>query len=151
MNKKHWTLETLSCKVVWLLSTLIFLALTGTSLIFTRYFAADYSAEIPYERIACFPLTLLGAVALGSAIWWISGRISEEEEKGKKQVRRLLIGVLLWCLVLGTGWVLLAISTPVADQMMITSSAERFAEGNYGRLDYGKYLYYYPLRSGYNR
>lgn len=148
MNKKHWTLETLSCKVVWLLSTLIFLALTGTSLIFTRYFAADYSAEIPYERIACFPLTLLGAVALGSAIWWISGRISEEEEKGKKQVRRLLIGVLLWCLVLGTGWVLLAVSTPVADQMMITSSAERFAEGNYGRLDYGKYLYYYPFQLG---
>ena len=36
MNKKHWTLETLSCKVVWLLSTLIFLALTGTSRIFTR-------------------------------------------------------------------------------------------------------------------
>ena len=148
MNKKHWTLETLSCKMVWFLGTLIFLVLTGTSLLFTRYFAADYSAEIPYERVAWFPLTLLGAVALGGVIWWISGRISEEEEKGKRQVRALLLGVLLWCLVVGTVWVLLAASTPVADQLMITSSAERFAQGNYGRLEYGKYLFYYPFQLG---
>ena len=43
MKKIHWTLETLSCKVVWFLSTVIFVLLTGTGLIFTRYFAADYN------------------------------------------------------------------------------------------------------------
>ncbi len=149
MNKKHWTLETLSCKALWFLSTVIFLVLTGTSLVFTRYFAADYDGEIPYQKIACFPLTLLGAVLIGFIIWKIAGLISEEEEKGKKQKKQvhfLLAGVLLWCLLFGTTWVLLAKSTPVSDQAMVTSSAERFLEGNYGRLEYSKYLYYYPFQ-----
>ena len=86
-NKTHWTLEIFSCRLVWLLSTLIFLLLTGTSLIFTRYFAADYDEEIPYQRIACFPLTLLAALLLGLVIWSIAARISEDEKKGKKQVQ----------------------------------------------------------------
>ena len=29
---------------------------------------------------------------------------------------------------------------------MVTSSAERFLEGDYGRLGYSKYLYYYPFQ-----
>ena len=29
MKKIHWTLETLSCKVVWFLSTVIFVLLDG--------------------------------------------------------------------------------------------------------------------------
>lgn len=145
-NKTHWTLEIFSCRLVWLLSTLIFLLLTGTSLIFTRYFAADYDGEIPYQRIACFPLTLLAALLIGLMIWNIAARISEDEKKGKKQVQYILAVVLLWCLAFGTAWVLLAKSTPVSDQAMVSSSAERFLEGNYGRLEYSKYLYYYPFQ-----
>ena len=49
-HEKKWTLESLSCKAVWFLSTLIFLVLTVTSLIFTRYFVADYSIEKPGFR-----------------------------------------------------------------------------------------------------
>ena len=45
-HEKKWTLESLSCKAVWFLSTLIFLVLTVTSLIFTRYFVADYSISV---------------------------------------------------------------------------------------------------------
>ena len=146
MKKIHWTLETLSCKVVWFLSTVIFVLLTGTGLIFTRYFAADYNGEIPYVKIACFPLTLLAALLIGGIIYAIADRVSEDGQRGKKQVQFILACVLLWCMAFGTAWVLLAVSTPVSDQAMVTSSAERFLEGDYGRLGYSKYLYYYPFQ-----
>ena len=143
-HEKKWTLESLSCKAVWFLNTLIFLVLTVTSLIFTRYFVADYSIEKPYVKIAWFPLILLGAALLGRVIYRIACCISEDAVRGKRQVRCLLLIVLIWCLLFGAVWVLLAASTPVADQYMVATSAERFAQGNYGRLEYGKYLYYYP-------
>ncbi len=88
MKKIHWTLETLSCKVVWFLSTVIFVLLTGTGLIFTRYFAADYNGEIPYVKIACFPLTLLAALLIGGIIYAIADRVSEDGQRGKKQIGR---------------------------------------------------------------
>ena len=146
MKKIHWTLETLSCKVVWFLSTVIFVLLTGTGLIFTRYFAAEYNGESPYVKIACFPLTLLAALLIGGIIYAIADRVSEDGQRGKKQVQFILACVLLWCMAFGTAWVLLAVSTPVSDQAMVTSSAERFLEGDYGRLGYSKYLYYYPFQ-----
>lgn len=147
-HEKKWTLESLSCKAVWFLNTLIFLVLTVTSLIFTRYFVADYSIEKPYVKIAWFPLILLGAALLGRVIYRIACCISEDAVRGKRQVRCLLLIVLIWCLLFGAVWVLLAASTPVADQYMVATSAERFAQGNYGRLEYGKYLYYYPFQVG---
>lgn len=36
----------------------------------------------------------------------------------------------------------------MSDQMMVVSSAQRFLEGDYGRLGYGKYLFYYPFQLG---
>lgn len=147
-HERRWTLEGLSCKVVWFLSTLIFLILTASSLIFTRYFAADYSIETPYVKIGWFPLTLLGAAFLGWVIYRIACCVSEDAVRGKRQVRILLFIVLIWCLLFGAAWVILAASTPVADQYMVATSAERFAQGNYGRLEYGKYLYYYPFQVG---
>lgn len=146
MKKIHWTLETLSCKVVWFLSTVIFVLLTGTGLIFTRYFAADYNGEIPYVKIACFPLTLLAALLIGGVIYAIADRDIGGWTTWEKQVQFILACVLLWCMAFGTAWVLLAVSTPVSDQAMVTSSAERFLEGDYGRLGYSKYLYYYPFQ-----
>ena len=137
-HERRWTPEGLSCKAVWFLSTLIFLVLTVTSLIFTRYFAADYSIETPYVKIAWFPLTFLGAALLGWVIYRIACCVSEDAVRGKRQVRCLLLIVLIWCLVFGAAWVILAASTPVADQYMVATSAERFAQGNYGRLEYGQ-------------
>src|SRR5699024_8169071 len=37
---------------------------------------------------------------------------------------------------------------PVSDQNMIYTSAQRFNEGNFERLTYGKHLYYYPFQLG---
>lgn len=111
------------------MSTLIFLVLTVTSLIFTRYFVADYSIEKPYVKIAWFPLILLGAALLGRVVYRIACCISEDAVRGKRQVRCLLLIVLIWCLLFGAVWVLLAASTPVADQYMVATSAELLCTG----------------------
>lgn len=133
--------------LVWA-SLILFVFLTVTSLIFTRYFPKDYSEEIPLNRVAVFPLTLLGAAALLTVIVWLGNRVVCSPEKGERRLRILLGLVLGWIFLTGTVWVFAAHSCPISDQAMITSSAERFAQGNYGRLDYGKYLYYYPFQLG---
>lgn len=148
MKKKSWSLELLSCKIIWGLSFLIFLLLTGTSLIFTRYFAADYKKEIPYMKISGNPWTILGAVLLGILLCWMIRYISEETLEGKRQVHKMLVTVLVWCFAFGTIWVMFAVSMPVADQYSVADSAKCFIEGNYGYLNYGEYLFYYPFQLG---
>ena len=148
LHKCKWTLEQLSARVVHILGILLFLILTAISLFFTRYFVQDYSVEKPYTRLAVFPLTLLFAGILCFFVLFIGRRIADGSGREQRRVRILLGAVLLWSLFFGSVWVLLAKSTPVADQYMVTSSAQRFLEGNYGRFEYGKYLYYYPFQLG---
>jgi hypothetical protein len=133
--------------VVHWISLVIFLLLFTASLFFTRYFASDYSAEIPLNKTAVFPLTLLGAMLLAAAVLWVSKKVASGQN-GERNLHILLGIVLVWVILFGTVWVLICKSTPISDQFMITSSAERFTQGNFGRLEYGKYLYYYPFQLG---
>lgn len=87
--------------------------LTITSLIFTRYFPVDYKKEIPYVKISDFPWTLLGGVIAGLFILKISTYISEDDVKGKRQVRYILLCVLVWCMFFGMFWVYMAVCTPI--------------------------------------
>ena len=134
-------LEPLAERVVAILGILIFALLSITSLIFTRYFPADYSGEIPYNRVDFFVFTAALALVIGILAMWL-GRVLLRYEKA------VLAVVLLWMLLAGVLWIGLAKSSPISDQGMLYTSAQRFLEGNYGRLEYGKYLYYYPFQLG---
>lgn len=125
-----------------------FSLLCVASLLFTRYFPADYAQEIPYNRIVFFPLTLLGAGLLAAGVWWLGERVTRDPGKAERNLRLLLYGVLAWILIGGAWWVRISGCTPVSDQMMVLTSAQRFSDGNYGRLDYGKYLFMHPHQLG---
>ena len=79
---------------------------------------------------------------------WLGCFLTRKEEKAERNLRLLLSVVLLWILAAGILWIWWSKSTPVSDQYMTYTSAQRFLEGNYGRLEYGKYLYYYPFQLG---
>jgi hypothetical protein len=111
--------------VVHWISLVIFLLLFTASLFFTRYFASDYSAEIPLNKTAVFPLTLLGAMLLAAAVLWVSKKVASGQN-GERNLHILLGIVFVWVILFGTVWVLICKSTPISDQFMITSSAERF-------------------------
>ena len=141
-------LENISVRVLQVLGIVLFALLTVTSTIFTRFFPAKYEAEIPYNQIDFFLITGLGTIILAALAMWISAFMTRREEKAERNLRILLAVVMIWFLAAGLLWIVMAKSTPIADQVMVYSSAQRFLEGNYGRLTYGKYLYYYPLQLG---
>ena len=141
-------LEGLAAGILHVLGILLFVLLSVTSLVFTRFFQADYAQEKPFNQIDFFPLTLFGAVILAVLALWIGSWLIRNEEKAERNLRILLAAVLVWTLAAGLLWVGIARSVPVSDQNMIYTSAQRFLEGNYGRLTYGKYLYYYPFQLG---
>lgn len=141
-------LETIAEKFLLAAGLLLFALLTASSFVFTRYFAEDFSTELPYSRSDLFFWAAAGAVLLGGLIVWLSGKIADGSSGERKKIWRLETAVLLWCFFAGVLWVVLAKSTPVSDQLMVSTSAERFLEGNYGRFEYGKYLYYYPFQLG---
>ncbi len=141
-------LETIAEKFLLAAGLLLFALLTAASFVFTRYFAEDFSTELPYSRSDLFFWAAAGAVLLGGLIVWLSGKIADGSSGERKKIWRLETAVLLWCFFAGVLWVILAKSTPVSDQLMVSTSAERFLEGNYGRFEYGKYLYYYPFQLG---
>lgn len=145
-KRKPFDLEHLSRAVVHVFCTIIFFFLTLSAWLFTRYFPKDYQGEVPHNRFDL--LSLIGAVLIGIVILILGNWIMREREKEEYHLRLLLGVVMGWSLLFGIVWVLLARSVPVADQMKVASSAQRFLEGNYGRLGYGKYLYYYPFQLG---
>ena len=148
MNKKRnpFNLEQLSRRVVHWLCLAVFILLTLSALLFTRYFSKIYQGEIPHNRWDF--LSLPGALLIGLLLLVLVKQILKKEEYRERNLRILLGVVLIWSLVFGIVWVLLARSVPVSDQMMVVSSAQRFLEGDYGRLGYGKYLFYYPFQLG---
>lgn len=141
-------LETIAKKFLLAAGLLLFTLLIAASFITTRYFAEDFSAEIPCSRSDLFFAAAIGAVLLGGLIAWLSGKPADGSTQERRKMRRLEAVVLLWCFFAGFLWIVLAKSTPVSDQLMVSTSAERFLEGNYGRFEYGKYLYYYPFQLG---
>lgn len=145
---QKFKLELMAGSMVHWIGLVSFGFLLIASLLFTRYFPADYQGEIPLSRIDWIPITLLETVALGAVILYLSRKLVCQEETAERNVRILLGLVLGWIAVFGVSWALLSKSIPVSDQYMITSSAERFAQGNFGRFEYGKYLYYYPFQLG---
>lgn len=140
--------EDISIKWIRRIGIVLFTLLCAASLFFTRYFPEDYGQEIPYNRIALFPLTLLGAVLLAAGVWWLGERVTRDPGRAERNLKLLLYGDLTWILAGGAWWVTVSGCTPVSDQMMVLTSAQRFAEGNYGRLDYGKYLFMHPHQLG---
>lgn len=142
-------LEGMAAGMVHVLGIIIFALLCVTSLIFTRFFPAGYDPEIPYNQIDFFLVTLLGAVILAVLALWLGCFLTRREEKAERNLRLLLSVVLFWILAAGILWIWWSKSTPVSDQYMTYTSAQRFLEGNYGRLEYGKYLYYYPFQLGF--
>ena len=141
-------LENISVRVLQVLGIVLFALLTVTSLIFTRFFQLDYQSEIPYNQVDFFLLTLLGTLILAGLSIWLGSRVVSGEEKAERNLKLLLAVVLCWMLAAGLIWIGLANSTPVSDQNMIYTSAQRFNNGNFERLTYGKYLYYYPFQLG---
>ena len=141
-------LENISVRVLQVLGIVLFALLTVTSLIFTRFFQLDYQSEIPYNQVDFFLLTLLGTLILAGLSIWLGSRVVSGEEKAERNLKLLLAVVLCWMLAAGLIWIGLANSTPVSDQNMIYTSAQRFNHGNFERLTYGKYLYYYPFQLG---
>ena len=108
----------------------------------------DYQSEIPYNQVDFFVITLAGTVILAALSLWLSSFLLRREETAERNLKILLAVVLCWMLAAGFLWIALAKSTPVSDQNMIYTSAQRFNEGNFERLTYGKYLYYYPFQLG---
>ena len=141
-------LEEFAGKFVGVLSGLMFLLLTGVSLFTTRCFPSDYANEIPYEQMDFFPITLVFALLLGAVVLFLGKQIVKLPEKGERNLKIFLVLVMLWVFILGYLWIRLSLSSPISEQGMVFSSAQRFVQGNYGRLEYGKYLYYYPLQLG---
>ena len=141
-------LEAISVRFLKAAGIALFVLLTVTSLIFTRYFQKDYQSEIPYSQVDFFVLTLAGAVLLAALSMWLSSFLLRREETAERNLKLLLAVVLCWMLASGFLWIVLAKSTPVSDQNMIYTSAQRFNQGNFERLTYGKYLYYYPFQLG---
>ena len=141
-------LEAISVRFLKAAGIALFVLLTVTSLIFTRYFQKDYQSEIPYSQVDFFVLTLAGTVLLAVLSMWLSSLLLRREETAERNLKLLLAVVLCWMLASGFLWIALAKSTPVSDQNMIYTSAQRFNQGNFERLTYGKYLYYYPFQLG---
>lgn len=141
-------IETISVRLLKALGLALFALLTATSLIFTRFFQNDYQSEIPYNQVDFFVLTLAGTVVLAALSMWLSSFLLRKEETAERNLKILLAAALCWMLAAGFLWIGLAKSTPVSDQNMIYTSAQRFNQGNFGRLTYGKYLYYYPFQLG---
>ncbi len=141
-------LEAISVRFLKAAGIALFVLLTVTSLIFTRYFQKDYQSEIPYGQVDFFVLTLAGTVLLTVLSMWLSSLLLRREETAERNLKLLLAVVLCWMLASGFLWIVLAKSTPVSDQNMIYTSAQRFNQGNFERLTYGKYLYYYPFQLG---
>ncbi len=139
-------LEWISARLVQGIGIFIFCLLCISSLIFTRDF--PIGLEIPCNKIAVFPLTLLGAAVLCAGILWLAGKVTEDPGTAKRRLRILLCVDLAWIILSGIAWVLLCRSDPVADQAMVLTSAQRFSEGNYGRLEYAKYLFMHPHQLG---
>lgn len=141
-------LEKAAEKTVIIFSLLLFGILTGMSLFTTVYFQADYAGEVPISRTDFFPVALGGAAALGVLLLVLGFWATREEEEAEKRLKILLSAVLIWVLAAGSLWVFLAHYAPMYDQKLIATSAARFLEGNYGRLDSGKYLYTNPHQLG---
>ena len=141
-------LEGLASGIVHWIGIIVFVLLCVTSLIFTRFFPADYSQEIPLNQVDFFLVTLLGTGILAALSAWLGGFLTRSQENGERNLRILLGAVLLWVLAAGLLWILWSKSSPISEQAMVYTSAQRFLEGNYGRLEYGKYLYYYPFQLG---
>ncbi len=142
-------LEAGTGELVRWISVGVFFLLFGAGMIFTRYFPAGYGKEIPLNRMAYFPLTLLGAAAIGAGIIWAGNRLlGDEDGRAEGRLSLLLWLVMGWILVFGLVWISISKCEPVSDQMMVMTSAQRFAQGNYGRLDYSKYLFMHPHQLG---
>ena len=119
-------LEGLAAGILHVLGILLFVLLSVTSLVFTRFFQADHAQEKPFNQIDFFPLTLFGAVILAVLALWIGSWLIRNEEKAERNLRILLAAVLVWTLAAGLLWVGIARSVPVSDQNMIYTSAQRF-------------------------
>ena len=65
-------LEAISVRFLKAAGIALFVLLTVTSLIFTRYFQKDYQSEIPYSQVDVFVLTLAGTVLLAVLSMWLS-------------------------------------------------------------------------------
>lgn len=141
-------LEGAASRIVHVIGIIIFVLLCVTSLIVTRFFPADYSQEMPFNQVDFFLVTLLGTGILAVLAVWIGGFLTRLQNTGERNLRILLGIVLLWVLAAGLLWILWSKSSPISEQAMVYTSAQRFLEGNYGRLTYGKYLYYYPFQLG---
>ena len=61
-------LETIAEKFLLAAGLLLFTLLTAASFVFTRYFAEDFSTELPYSRSDLFFWAAAGAVLLGGLI-----------------------------------------------------------------------------------
>ena len=140
--------ETAAGELVRFMSIELFFLLFGAGMIFTRYFPGDYGKEIPLNRVDFFPVTVLGAVLAGAGIMAAGNRLLGEPQRAERRLSLLLKLVMGWILVFGLVWIFLSKCDPVSDQMMVITSAQRFAQGNYGRLDYSKYLFMHPHQLG---
>ena len=145
-EKSFRSLEQASGTMIHWFCIIIFFLLTLSALLFTRYFPKDYQEEIPYNCLDL--LSLAGAVMIGASLLLFGRRLMREEGRKERNLRILFGVVLSWIVLFGIVWGLISKSIPVSDQLMVLSSAERFSEGNFGRFEYGKYLYYYPSQLG---
>lgn len=148
IKDKIFKLEGLAVCVVHWIGIFMFFLLSLASLIYTRYFPADYDGEIPLNRVAIFPLTLLGMAVIALGIVYAGNWILKDAQKEEQRLATLLWAVLLWVAAVGTMWVVISRCDPISDQLMVVSSAQRFLEGNYGRFDYSKYLFMHPHQIG---
>lgn len=112
---QKFKLELMAGSMVHWIGMVSFGFLLIASLLFTRYFPADYQGEIPLSRIDWIPITLLETVALGAVILYLSRKLVCQEETAERNVRILLGLVLGWIAVFGVSWALLSKSIPVSD------------------------------------
>lgn len=129
-----------STGVLYWLSAVMLMFFTLTSLLRTSYLQQDYTEVIHFK--ADNPLFLLPLFALLLLLLY---GISIKKPWKKISPRWLEVGLLAYVFLLGTAWLLLVRSHPVADSQQITLHAADFLQGDFhglGRADYmGKYPY----------
>lgn len=141
-------LENIAARIVCGLGIIVFFLLSATALFFTRYFAGDYSSERPYNRADFFVVTAIGAVILAALSIWLGRMLTRSAERAERNLKILLALTMMWVLAAGLLWIHWSKTSPFGDQRMVFGSAQRFLDDNYGRMDYGKYLYCYPFQLG---
>lgn len=141
---RSWILR-VSRGVIYWISALVLLFLTGVSLVSTWYFSAQSGEdEHPLFKWDLIPLNLIWLIAIIALLYLLN----------KKKIwqripeRVLVIAAVLVTVVLSLVWVKVSHAYPEADQRGVSLVAIQAAQGEYTFFAPAKYMQFYPNQLG---